>query len=170
MHIEYGDKVQFIIIHTREAHAIDTGRPSPYTYDQEGSPIYEPKTYEERVELARKTVAAEGITVPVLVDEMDNPLGCTYGPAPNIAYLIGTEGKIIVKQSWYDPEQMESAILAYIADGQSTIDSLCEPCMKRNFILVAAIAIPLVLFITLSFGCEGTHCKAPRWQRSGHLW
>ena len=55
--------------------------------------------------------------VPVLVDEMDNPLWCTYGPAPHNAYLIGTEGKIIAKQGWYNPEQMESAILAYIGNG-----------------------------------------------------
>ena len=105
--------MNFIIIYTKEAHAIDTGRQGPVTSDEEGNPIYEPQTYEERVELARSTVAAEGITVPVLVDEMDNPLWCTYGPAPDIAYLIGTDGKIVVKQGWYDPEQMESAILAY---------------------------------------------------------
>ncbi len=95
---------------------MDTGRPSSYTYDEEGNPIYEPQTYEERLELARKTVAAEGITVPVLVDEMDNPLWCTYGPAPNNAYLIGTDGTIIAKQGWYQPDQMKSAILAYIGN------------------------------------------------------
>ena len=66
------------------------------------------------MELARKTVAASGITVSVLVDEMDNPLWCTYGPAPNNAYLIGTDGKIIAKQGWYQPDEMESAILAYL--------------------------------------------------------
>lgn len=65
------------------------------------------------MEMARKTIAAEDITVTVLVDEMDNALMCTYGPAPNIAYLIGMDGKIIAKQAWYDPEKMESAILAY---------------------------------------------------------
>ena len=113
---EYGDEVHFIIIYTKEAHAIDTGRPLSYTYDDEGNPIYEPQTYEERQELARKTVDAEGITVRMLVDEMDNPLWCTYGPAPHIAYLIGTEGNIVAKQGWYSPEQMESAILAYISN------------------------------------------------------
>lgn len=62
------------------------------------------------------TINAEEITVPVLVDEMDNPLWCTYGPAPNIAYLIGTDGKIVTKQDWYNPEEMESAILAYLGN------------------------------------------------------
>ncbi len=108
--------MHFVIIYANEAHAIDTGRPARYTYDEEGNPIYEPQTYEERLEMARKTVAAEGITVSVLVDEMDNPLWCTYGPAPNNAYLIGTDGKIIAKQGWYNPQQMESAILEYIGN------------------------------------------------------
>ena len=66
------------------------------------------------MELARETAAAEVITVSVLVDEMDNPLWCTYGPAPNNAYLIGTDGTIIAKQGWYQPDEMESAILAYL--------------------------------------------------------
>jgi len=108
--------VHFIIVYAREAHAVDTGRRAANTYDDAGNPIYEPQTYEERVELARKTVAVEGITVPVLVDEMDNPLWCTYGPAPNNAYLIGTDGRIVVKQGWYQPEEMRSAITAYLGN------------------------------------------------------
>jgi hypothetical protein len=66
------------------------------------------------LELARETAAAEVITVSVLVDEIDNPLWCTYGPAPNNAYLIGTDGTIIAKQGWYQPEEMRSAIDTYL--------------------------------------------------------
>ena len=74
----------------------------------------QPLTYEERVELARKAAVEAGINVPLLVDEIDNPVWCTYGPAPNIAYLIGTDGKIIAKQGWYDPVKMEIAIQTYL--------------------------------------------------------
>ena len=56
------------------------------------------------------------ITVPVLIDEMDNPAWCTYGPAPNIAYLIGTDGRIVEKQGWYEPERMKSAIETYLSN------------------------------------------------------
>jgi hypothetical protein len=52
-----------------------------------------------------------------LVDEMDNPVWCTYGPAPNIAYLVGTEGRIIIKQPWYDPKEMEKALIDYLKLG-----------------------------------------------------
>jgi len=56
-----------------------------------------------------------GITIPVLIDEMDNPVWCTYGPAPNIAYLIGTDGRTAEKQGWYQPELMKAAIETYLA-------------------------------------------------------
>jgi len=89
--------------------------PSSYSKDKEGDVVGQPLTYEERVELARKTAAEEGINVSLLVDEIDNPVWCTYGPAPDIAYLVGTNGKIIVKQGWYDPVKMENAILTYLS-------------------------------------------------------
>ena len=73
--------------------------------------------------MARKTVAAEGITVPVLVDEMDNPLRNTYGPAPNNAYLIGTNGRIVTKQGWYQPDQMEVDIDRYLKDKRTQENS-----------------------------------------------
>jgi hypothetical protein len=57
-----------------------------------------------------------GITVPVLIDEFDNPVWCTYGPAPNIAYLIDRDGIIIEKQGWYQPELMEKAIEMHLVN------------------------------------------------------
>ena len=59
-----------------------------------------------------------GITIPILIDEIDNPIWCTYGPAPDIAYLIGIDGVIVEKQGWYEPRLMEEAILEYLNDGQ----------------------------------------------------
>ena len=99
--------MQFLVIYTREAHPV--GSPG------EGDPLAQPVTYRERVKLASRMIAEEGITVPVLVDEMDNPVWCTYGPAPDIAYLIGTDGRIIEKQGWYQPQLMETAIVDYLA-------------------------------------------------------
>lgn len=82
--------------------------------DEEGNPVGQPQAYEERLELAQKTAAAEEISLPMLVDEIDNPVWCTYGPGPNIAYLIGTDGKIVIRQTWYDPKLMEQGITEYL--------------------------------------------------------
>ena len=76
--------------------------------------LIQPSTYEERVTQASEMAKQLGITVPILIDEMDNPVWCTYGPAPNIAYLIGTDGIIREKLGWYDPEDMKSAIQRYL--------------------------------------------------------
>jgi len=62
-----------------------------------------------------------GVSVPVLIDEMDNPIWCTYDPAPNIVYFIGKDGMIIEKQGWYEPELMKEEIHDYlfgVDDGQ----------------------------------------------------
>ena len=120
MHAKYGNEVQFIIIYTIEAHPV--GSACPYTgkewtssasADKQGNSLSQPTTYDERVAQATQMVQELGITTPVLIDEIDNPVWCTYGPAPNTAYLIGTDGKILEKQHWYQPQQMEAAIIKY---------------------------------------------------------
>jgi len=116
--------VHFIIIYTIEAHPAGSNSPyssdewtANYSTDKEGNSVYQPESYEERLDLAQMIVAEEDLQVLLLVDEIDNPLWCTYGPAPNIAYLIGKDGKIVAKQGWYNPTTMESAILEYLSGG-----------------------------------------------------
>ena len=64
--------------------------------------------------MAAKTVAEAKLTMPVLVDEMDNPLWCTYGRMPNNAFLIGRDGRIVMRQDWNDARQLEQAIREYL--------------------------------------------------------
>ncbi len=90
--------------------------PTAYSKDRDGNPVGQPDTYAERVALARQTVADEEMTVPLLVDGMDNAVWCTYGSAPNIAYLIDHEGTIVARQDWYDPSAMASAITDLLGD------------------------------------------------------
>ena len=55
------------------------------------------------------------ISLPVLVDEMDNRVWCTYGPAPDMAYLIDTDGTVLLKQCWYQPGPLEEAFKSYLS-------------------------------------------------------
>jgi hypothetical protein len=114
LHTQYGDRVHFVTIYAREAHPI-SGKPGAFTYDADGNPIDQPATYAERVELAAKTIAEAGITMLVLVDEIDNPLWCTYGRMPNNAYFIGMDGRVILRQDWNDVAEMEDAFSEYLA-------------------------------------------------------
>ncbi len=126
LYAKYGDRIHFIIIYTVEAHPI--GSPSPYSgrewpssasTDTEGNPRTQPTTYQERLDLASEMIQEIGITMPVLIDEIDNPVWCTYGPAPDIAYLIDRDGIIVEKQGWYQPDLMETVIDKYLDSKQS---------------------------------------------------
>jgi hypothetical protein len=119
---KYGDKVNFVVVYVIEPHP--WGQPSPYNpsfnqYSEQGKAIngdylYQPDNHEWRRSQAARMRADLGVLPVVLVDEMDNPVWCTYGPMPNCAYLIGTDGTIIEKESWYQPDLMEKAIRAYL--------------------------------------------------------
>ena len=133
MYAKYGDRVHFVIIYIIEAHPI--GSASPYrggewtgkaSVDQEGFALRQPITYEERVAQATQMVQELGITVPILIDEMDNPVWCTYGPAPNSAYLIDIEGSIVEKQGWYQPQLMEAAIETYLKGMETPVPLLSQ--------------------------------------------
>ena len=67
---------------------------------------------------AGKTVAEAGVDMPVLVDEIDNPVWCTYGRRPNNAYFSGSDGRIILSQDWNSVGEMEDAIVRYLDSGQ----------------------------------------------------
>ncbi len=88
--------------------------PGKYSRDPYGAPIGQPGTYEDRVRLAIKAGEEDGIKFPILIDSMENPVWSTYGPAPNIAYLIGMDGTVLLRQPWYDPKEMEAQIKALL--------------------------------------------------------
>jgi hypothetical protein len=126
----YGNSVNFITVFVIEPHPV--GSPSPYaaaewvtppssfdptTYDantRTGDPLFQARTYKERVAQAKHMIKDLGVTATVLIDEMDNPAWCTYGPLPNCGYLISPNGTILERETWYQPLQMEAAILKYL--------------------------------------------------------
>jgi hypothetical protein len=101
------------VIYAREAHPIED-RPMHYSYDAAGNPIEQPDSYQARLELAAKTIDEANLEITVLVDEIDNPVYCSYGQRPNNAFLIGMDGIVRLVQAWNDPLEMEAAILDYL--------------------------------------------------------
>ena len=68
------------------------------------------------MDLAAKTIEEAQIEMPVLVDEIDNPLWCSYGRLPNNAFLIGQDGLVEYYQKWNDAAEMEVAIQSYFLE------------------------------------------------------
>lgn len=74
-------------------------------------PLFQPRTFKERVARAKNLIQHKAITTPILIDEMDNPYWSTYGYMPNCAYLIDKNGTVVERQTWFlpgDPNSISS--------------------------------------------------------------
>ncbi len=104
----YGDWVEVAIVYTVEAHP--SGDISPYfgvenvgaANIQEGILVPQPTTYGQRKSVVSDMLDNMVIDVPVFLDGPCNEWWATYGPAPNNAYLIDTDGSIYAKHPWFN--------------------------------------------------------------------
>ncbi len=89
MYRKYNDIVDFYIVYISEAHAEDDKHPVPYAKKMG---IREHKTYEERCSIADRLRKDKELTVPCLVDGMDNQVEKIYKGWPDRVYLIRKDG------------------------------------------------------------------------------
>ena len=119
---KYHKQAAFFVLYTVEAHPVKD--PSPYRGKEwvteqntrEGILLRQPTSYAERATLASRCKVDLGSSVPVLVDEMDNSVWTRYGKAPNAVYLIDYEGKILLRQAWFDSSRLEEALLKLLQE------------------------------------------------------
>jgi len=83
---KYTDKVQFLTIYIDEAHPLD-GWMLPVN-KTDGVCYRRPKIMEERVRLARNTIATFSHSFPVYVDLMDNNANQAYAAWPERIYVL----------------------------------------------------------------------------------
>ncbi|MDQ3046215.1 MAG: T9SS type A sorting domain-containing protein [Bacteroidota bacterium] len=110
----YAGQLNVYIIYGVEAHPIVD--PSPYSgfvwvtaeNNAEGVLYQQPDTYGERVTLIDSLRANYTIVPEILVDGPCNDWWLNFGPAPNNAYLIDTNGIVKAKHGWFHrtPENM----------------------------------------------------------------
>ncbi len=62
--------------------------------DQAGVAFRQPRTLLERTDVATKCCSALRMTMPLLVDSMDDRVGHAYSGMPDRLYVIGTDGKV----------------------------------------------------------------------------
>ncbi len=120
LHERYKEKITIFVIYTIEAHP--SGSSSPYA-DREWVTsknkrdhilLKQAQDYSGRKKLAGQCIKNLGVTIPVLIDEMDNGVWSAYGRAPNCAFLIDIDGRVVEKQRWFNPQRMENAIISLL--------------------------------------------------------
>jgi hypothetical protein len=120
--------INTVVIYVKEAHPIDV--PSPYadtiwvTAKNEiaGIRCAQPRTLKERIELAHQLRRRYRLSTPILIDPLDDRAWCAFGGAPNVAILVQADGRIAVKQGWFNPREMARAITALLESSLVTDD------------------------------------------------
>ncbi len=114
---KYSDVVNFVIVYIKEAHPDDEWQMED---NEESGVIYsQPKSTEERRELARAFIDQMDVETETLLDDIDNTAMACYAAWPERLYVIGTDGRIIYKGGmgpfYFDPDEVEELLLKEFA-------------------------------------------------------
>jgi hypothetical protein len=108
-------------VYVREAHPIDGWR-AP-SNDRAGITILQPRDKSERVEVARRCCKSLGITMPMVVDELNDRVGHLYSGMPDRLFVIDREGRLAYKSGrgpfGFFPGEMEQSLLMLLLDQQA---------------------------------------------------
>lgn len=116
---KYKGVADIYLVNTLEAHPQSSqspysGEPAPWHAQKnvmEGVSAEQPRTLDERKELAQRWISEQSIATPVLLDGPGNEFWNQAGQAPNMAILISGEGKVVIKQDWFEEKAMEAALV-----------------------------------------------------------
>ena len=93
MYQENKDIAEFYIVYISEAHAMDDKRPVAYAKEMK---IKEHTTYGERCAVAEMLVRDKKLTIPCLIDGIENTVAKAYKALPDRIFVVGTDGKLVV--------------------------------------------------------------------------
>ncbi|MEC7583962.1 MAG: hypothetical protein VYE77_06560 [Planctomycetota bacterium] len=122
------DSVRFVFVYQREPHARQMAFRD----------IPQPKTYGERVALARKTLDELNLDMDVWIDDLGDQSRFAFGDLPSWVVVVRPNGEIWRKAQWPEPE-----ILEKILQG---LDEVRQPhhadLSEERFLALMSIAQP----------------------------
>jgi hypothetical protein len=109
--------VSFLVVYVREAHP-EEGWILPENR-RSGIAVNEPTTDEERITVAASCSAKLKMSMPTVIDGVDNAVASAYGGWPDRLYLVGTDGRIAYQGGegpfGFKPAELAQAIGEYFA-------------------------------------------------------
>ena len=116
----YKDRVDFYLIYIREAHPSDGWQVRSNLDD--GLEFLEPRTDDERAELAGVCMIDLGFEMPMLLDNMDNEVDAKFAALPERLYVLDADGRVAFRgimgsrgfdvETWHDGVQKQAALSA----------------------------------------------------------
>ncbi len=123
MHRRYGQQAEFLAIYVREAHPGDGAWPGKFTLDDTGTPIHQPTEMNQRAGVADRCCQVLEISMPLLVDELDDRVGKAYSGMPDRLYLIDRAGRVAYKSGrgpfGFKPGELEQSLVMLLLDDAS---------------------------------------------------
>ena len=118
LYSQYKDRVEFFVVYVQEAHPTD-GWQVESNID-ENILFRQHRNYEEREEAAQSCAIGLQISLPTLVEEMDNAIDEAYGAAPERLYLIGKGGRVVYHGGagphFFDLDELDEALQSLEAE------------------------------------------------------
>jgi type I thyroxine 5'-deiodinase len=86
--------------------------------EKEGIKVNQPKTYEERVKVAGECLEDLKLSIPCLVDDMQNTAQKAYAGWPDRIYVIDKDGKVAYRGEpgprGFRPAEAEEALKKFL--------------------------------------------------------
>ena len=86
--------------------------------DKAGVVFRQPRSTFERESVATKCCAALNISMPLVVDEIDDRVGHAYSGMPDRLYIVSKEGKVVYKGGrgpfGFSPAEMEQSLIMHL--------------------------------------------------------
>jgi len=93
MYQEFKEIAEFRMVYIKEAHAADSNWAVPYAKEKG---ITEHDDYEERCTTAEMLLEDESLTIPCLIDSMDDAVNRAYRAWPDRVFVVRTDGRLAV--------------------------------------------------------------------------
>ena len=118
MYARWRDRVDFYSVYIREAHPSDGW--SMESNERVGVKVAQPKSTEERTQVAVHCCESLKMSMPLLVDSIDDHVGRAYSGFPDRLYLIDRDGKVAYKGGrgplGYRPRELEQTLVMMMLD------------------------------------------------------
>ena len=118
MRRRYGDRAEFLAVYVREAHPTDGWRMA--SNDRAGIAVRQPRDQAERVDVADRCNGVLEMSIPLLVDEMDDRVGHAYSGMPDRLYVVDRDGRVAYKGGrgpfGFKPREMEQSLIMLLLD------------------------------------------------------
>jgi hypothetical protein len=109
--------VHFLVVYVREAHPEDGWVIAENR--RSGLAVHDPTTDEERRAVATTCAVRLKMSIPMVVDGVDNAVTSAYGGWPDRLYLVGRDGRIAFQGGegpfGFKPVELERAIKREVA-------------------------------------------------------